>query len=198
MNGPEDILINLEDLCEKNKPPSILIDRHTAAFLAVRDPKSIESFLFDLATSAEHSKILAQLKCFARLQMLHKLPSVPNLCLNFMSILDPVLERYHGHDTRDKIKKKLQTHATAGSLIKMVNVLDSPEVRKKDLKDFKLALREYDYLTKEANWLDERLQNEHVFGRPTAQKFAAFISCIVAMLSVLLIFFISITDNPVF
>lgn len=166
------------------------IDRHVAAFLQEKEPKLIEPFLFDLDSSEAYRMIMAELTCCAGLQARYKGGFYPHLALELASRLQPVYERYHDKEKRDKIKSKVDKAAARGDLGEMVKTINDTHALRMDQKAFFTSLAEYVALQKEyeenAVFLEDRKKFDENFGRDVS----AIVSCVVATF---LIFMIAIS-----
>lgn len=182
----EDMINAFEDMCQKGKAPVTFLDRHSAAFLCVKDPKSVEPYLYDLGNEETHKQILANLKCLATIQKRHNLNSFPGIAQAFVDILNAVYKRYHDREIRDKLKKNINRFAAEGDLVKMAGLLDNSEVIDKDFVAFKRAMQEYADLKAEHSKLETNLENKSAFGKSTGKDVAAVVSSIIA--SVVIIF----------
>lgn len=185
VTSPEQVIRTFEKLCQQNKVPSKFIDRHIAAFIAVRDSKLIEPLLFELASMEDHKRLLAELRMMARMQKILKVGKCPGIATRFLTIIDPVVKRFHDREMRDKLRKQLDGFAKEGSLIKMINTIDNSALRKKDLGKFRRAIIEHKRLAEEAKVLDEKLQNKSSYDRHIARRVAATVSCVMAVILIL-------------
>ncbi len=156
---PEYMIEAFEDMCSKGKAPAFFLDRHSIAFLSVKDSKCIDSYLYDLDSPDEHKKILGNLKCLATIQKRGEMGKFPEIAQVFADMLPVVYKRYHDNNIRGKLEKNVNRFATVGDLVKMAGLLDNAEVQQKDFSAFKNAMHEYASLKKEARDLEQRLQD---------------------------------------
>ncbi len=182
---PEDMVNAFEDLCRRGKAPITFLDRHSAAFLSVKDSKVIDSYLFDLAAPDDYKKILGNLKCIAAIQKRSSMPMFPGIAAAFMSSIGVIVERYHDRDVREKLHKSVARFATEGDLAKMAGILNNAELMARDMGAFKEAMREYAVLQKEHYDLGARLVDSANFGKSTGHEIAAIASSIIASIIVL-------------
>lgn len=196
--NPEDVIFAYEDMCQKGKSPSLFIDRHIAAFLSVKDSRSIDSYLVDLNSPDHHRKVVANLHCLASLQTRHKLPMFSGVSMAINDQLHIVYKRYHDKKVRENLKKNIVRYAQEGDLGKMSNLLSNMDLKKKDFSEFKKAMKEYSNLSMELEKLKERLQNKSKFGIATGQEVSALVSSVLASIIILVIAFLYFTDHSIF
>lgn len=195
VRSSDDMIFAFEDLCAKGKAQGLFIDRHSAAFLAIRDPKSVESYLFELQGPEHYKKVLGNLKCLAAIQKRMGIGKLPGLAQNMLAKLPAVYERYHDREAREKIKSRIEQFAGQGDLVKMAGVLDNPEITHKDITGFKKAMQEYAELTNEYHKLDLNLEDKGAFGRSTGKEIASLISCVLAAVIIVVITFLFMADK---
>jgi hypothetical protein len=169
-----------EYLGRKGKTPALFFDRHSIAFLSVRDSKVIDSYLFDLEGPEDYKKIMGNLKCLATIQKRYEIDALPGVAKAFADMLSIVYERFHDRTVREKLAKNIARYAETGDLVKMAGLLNDIEVTTKDMHAFKGAMREYHELSKEAALLESSLFDQDGFGRGTGKQVSAAVSCIIA------------------
>jgi len=195
VSSPEDLMYAFEDMCQKGKMPALFIDRHIAAFLSVKDPKSIDSYLFDINSPDDHKNLLGNIKCLATIQKRSGLPEFPHITKAFSKRLPVLYKRYHDKAVRETLKDKVDKFVKAGDLVKIVNLLDSSDLQKKDFRGFKEAMVEYAGLKAEYESLETRLENEDTFGRGMGRQVAAMISGGVAVLVIIITTFMFLSGK---
>ena len=182
---PRDLLLAYEDMCESSQAPTLLIDRHVAAFLMEKDSKVIESCLYDVNSGNKAKVILANLRCMSYIQARNNIRSVPKLSSWFAKKLDSVYELYHDRKVREKLKKAINDMAGNGDLVKMEALLDNHDILSKDVKGFKAAKAEFHVLSREEMELNELLKDKEKFGLESAQEWIAMASAILSVLIVI-------------
>lgn len=196
--GPEDLMFAFEDICQDGKSHSLFIDRHIAAFLSVKDPKIIDSYLPELNSDDHYKKVMANLICFSSIQRRSQLPYFPAIASAFATQLSVVYKRYHDRTIREKLQKSVEKFAQEGDLIKMAALMDNPDVQQKDFQAFKKAMQEYDDLRKESLRLEMKLVDKASFGIATGQEASALIASIIAGVVILFVGFLFLTGQGVF
>ena len=198
MRSPEDMLLAFENLCEKGQAPALFLDRHSIAFLSIKDSKSVDSFLYDLGSPEEYKRVLGNLKSFAVIQQRAKMAPLHATAQAFMKMLPCVFERYHDQKIREKLTKNIERFAKDGDLAKMAGLLDNEDVINRDFDGFKSAMIEYQSLKKEGELIAKRLEDQDSFGKETGKEFAAIISSVVAGVIILGVSFMFLTGQSIF
>lgn len=198
VRSPEDIIVSFEDMCSKGKAPSLFIDRHSAAFLSVKDSKCIDSHLFDLSAPERHKNVLGNLKTLAIIQNRGKLGPMPELAKAFVKMLSCVYERYHDQNIRETLQKGVERFAQSGDLVKMAALLDNTDIAGKDMSGFKSAMAEYALLREELKDLERKLQDQKSFGKNTGQAIGAVISSAIAGIIIIAVTVMFISGKALF
>jgi hypothetical protein len=192
---PEEMIYAFEDLCRKGKAPITFLDRHSAAFLSVKDSKVVDSFLFDLASHEDYKKILGNLKCLATIQKRSNMPPFPGIAQAFMNSINTLCARYHDREVRDRLQKSVARYAQEGDLGKMAGIFNNAELQARDMGGFRQAMEEYSALQNEDAQLTARLVDKANFGRATGREIAAIISSIIAAVAILASSLMFFTDS---
>ena len=185
--SPEDMVFAFEDLCAKGQSPSSFLDRHSIAFLAVRDRKLLEKSIYDLDSNEPRKRILAELRTLAMIQRREILPAFPALAKVFHKNLICVYSCIKDKKVRKKTEKTMDDLAAKGNLSKMVDTIADGNLFKSDTHGFSKARSEYHSLQQEYNELEIGLQNQKVFGKKEARGYAVVVSAIVSGLSILVL-----------
>ncbi|NCT40528.1 MAG: hypothetical protein GW778_02565 [Alphaproteobacteria bacterium] len=198
VSTPEEMMSAFESVCEKGDSPALFIDRHVAAFLSMKDSKIIDAYLYDINSPDDHKNLLANLKVFAIIQKRSGLDPFPHIAKAFQKRLPTVYKRFHDQDIRDKLKENIDKYVKLGDLVKMANLLDSPDVHERDMRGYKAAMVEYAQLKLEEDRLSRQLEDEGSFGRGTGRDFAALISGGLAALFILVTTYMFMSGNSIF
>jgi hypothetical protein len=182
VRSPEDMIRTFEDLCQNGNAPAMFIDRHCAAFLSVKEQKVIDVYLYELGSNELHKRILGNLKCLAAIQKRFSIPMLPGISEIFLDTMDILYARYHDREVRATLEKAMKKYAADGDLVKMAALLSNQELIGKDSTDFKIAMREYAELMREATKLNFRLDDKKSFGQSTGKQFAAAVSSIISII----------------
>ncbi len=198
VRGSEDLIEAFEDICAQNKMSGLFLDRHSIGFLCARDPKSVEGYLPELNGPEPYKIILGNLKTLATIQKRGKLHEFPAIAQYIADKLDPVYDRYHDREVREKLKKNISRYASDGDLVQMAGLLDNVELPAKDFTNFKQAMAQYHELNKEYDKLEEALKNERSFGIATGNEFAAVFGSLLAGLIILGMAFMTFSGQSFF
>jgi serine/threonine protein kinase len=185
IRNPEDFMYALEDLSSKKKRPDMFLDRHSVAFLSVKERQVVDPYLIELNSQDLYIKILGNIKCLATIQKRSKMESFPGIARWIDDMLGPVYDRYHDRDLRKKIQERVQKLADSGDLIKIAGVLDNPETVRRDFIAFKKAMKNYHDLNEEYLMLEKRLDKPEKFGKKIGHEASAVFSSILASIFIL-------------
>ena len=190
ITNPETLMYALENISKQPDRPELIIDRHIAAFLSVRDPKSIDSFLVELNSRDYFKRILANLRILSTIQRRAGLGEFPGLTTWLADIMGPVYDRYHDRSMREKVQKSVEKVKGGGDLGLLAKAIDDDAVWKSDLGEFKRAIEEYKHLKKEALSVQDKLKNPDRFGKEDGQEIAAVVSGVISGIIILAFAFI--------
>lgn len=188
---PEDMLYAFEKLSKQPGRPTMFFDRHSIAFLSVKDRKNIDPFLHDMNAPEPYRRILSEMRVLASIQKRSQMEKFPGISSWFVDNLEPVYERFHDRDLRKELKKKADQLKDNGDLAKIVLLFDDPVVYTEDTMNFRRAMRKFHDLEQESATLDRQLQDQENFGRESGHQFAALVAGGIAALVVLTIVFTS-------
>ncbi len=180
IRNPEDVFFALDDLCLKGKAPNKPIDRHVAAFLSVHERQSIDLYLMDLNSPDPRVQTPALLKTLAALQGRGKLAPAEGITAWIVDhVGQTVIDTYYNRDLRRKISEKLDKLKHSGNVVELVELLDSPYEREKDMRDFYGAQKDYKAYTSEITFLEKILGEAVSMGAYKGRETAALLASIV-------------------
>jgi hypothetical protein len=182
---PEEMMVAFETLCKGN-PNAILFDRHTVAFLSLKDKKNIDAYLPDLRSKEIHLRVLGQLRVLATIQKRSNLPSFPNIANWVSSSLNQVYEKFHDAQKKERFKKKVNQIKKNGDLTKIATLFDDPKLYQSDIGNFYQAMDYYRQLDKEKEILEEKLSKKRI-GENRGHQMSSLISMLLSLLIVLMI-----------
>lgn len=188
--GMRHLMDALEQLSKNPDRPELPIDRHIAAFISVRDPKAIDSFLLELNSRDYFKRILANLRILATIQKRLKLGAYPGIASWLLSVMGPVFDRYHDREHREVIKNQAAKIVSKGNLSEFSAYVDNDATWKNDLGSFKAAMEEYKNLRLEGVRVKQKLEHPEVFSKEIGQEIAAIASGILSGLIILAFAFI--------
>ncbi|HRC25979.1 MAG TPA: hypothetical protein PKX87_00935, partial [Alphaproteobacteria bacterium] len=195
---PEDGLRAFESLIESGQMGNQMFDRHTSAFLSVKERKAVDPYLPEIGAPERSKQIMGTLKALAGLQKLARIPALPHIAAHLSGMLKPVYGRYHDRELRDSLRSKTDKARGNGDLGKMALYLENSEVIQRDYVDFRKAMREYAALRKERHRLETQSGGATGFGRSTGRQVAALVSSIVAGLIIMTVAFLHFSGGKVF
>jgi serine/threonine protein kinase len=196
VSTPEDLMYAFESVCKKGELPPLFLDRHSAAFLSVKDDRLIDPYLFDLNAAEDYKNLIGNLKCLATIQKRSKMEAFPNIAKAFNRRMPVIYRRFHDRKVREKLKEAMGKHVLAGDLVKMSEALDNPELTAKDVRGFRQAMHEYHKLRNEKK-LEYQLQDEKTFGKTTGKEIAAMVSGVISIFVIIFIAFSFLKDATV-
>lgn len=178
--SPEEFLMACEDLAadEANRPQR-LMDRHAIAFLAVKDRKVAEPFLYELQSNEPYRYSLGTLQCLASIQRYYRMPPLRNVTQWMADFVEPVFARFHDRDIRRDLRKRVAEVRDKGDLSKLLVILDDAEMLRNDLLNFRRAMQMYRQLTAERDSLSMRVK-ERFYGRREGRETAVVVAGVVA------------------
>ena len=199
VRSPEDLLRAFEDICSKDENASVLLDRHCAAFISVKDSRCIDPLLYEFDTNVEYKRLLGAVKSLAAIKMRSgDKTTLPNLCRGIAKSLSCVYARYHDRRIQGKLKENIERFAKEGDLVKIARVLDNADVVERDYREFRRAMIQYQDLSKEFVALEEGLKDPANFGRQTGKEFAAILSCLISGAIILIMSFVFLSGQGSF
>lgn len=195
---PEDLILALDKIAAKPGRPELMLDRHSIAFISVKDRKDIDPFLMELNAPELYKRILGNIKTLATIQQRARMDKVHGLCRWAAEILDPVYERYHDRELRKSMKIKIAQLADTGDLGKMAGVLDNPLTLQKDIDGYNQARQDYYTLRVEDARLAEKLDDPVMFSRGIGREVAALASCVLSGFIILVFVLMFFSGGKVF
>jgi len=179
---PEALLLAFEHLAASPKRPAWLLDRHSIAFLSVKERKDIDPFLSELKADEPYKKAMGEMKTIAAVQKRCRMQNLPGLAGWIADNLEPVYGRFHDRELRVKMKERVQKLKDIGDISKIAALFDDIEMYERDARDFRLAMRMHHDLMNESRDLQGMLAKEGVYGRDSGHRAAAVFSVVVAVI----------------
>ncbi len=186
VRSPEDMMHAFEKLSRASDRPFMFLDRHSTAFISVKDRKNIDPYLHDLNMPETWRKVLAETKILASIQKRSQMDRFPGIASWVVDNMESMYDRFHDRELRADLKKKAQKAIEGGDLAKIVYLFDNPTVFNEDNAAFRKSMRTYYDLEQESVDIEKSLLNEGKHGREAGHQVAALVS---AGLSVLIILF---------
>lgn len=182
---PEEMVFAFESLCKDGKVPELMLDRHSVAFLSVKDSRILDSYLIELNAEEKYKNILGNIWAVSNIQKRYKMPPLPNLADHFVKILGPVLERFHDRHLRERMKKEFDKLKKSGDLSLVKAVLENPDIIETDTKMFFQAMTRYRNLEREKLKLERKLDTKGSIGKNVGRTFAAILSVVIGGIGII-------------
>lgn len=181
--SPGGLLLALEDISKQAARPENVLDRHMVAFIAVREPKMIETHFGYVNSSNRGQQVIGVIRTLAAIQRRFAVDSVPGLCNWMISLTAPMIDLLHDRDLRAAVTKKVNALQGSGNLTTLLDLVDDPILIREDAQRFAYAQQEYAMLSVERGRIQSNLTHgKKQLGRATGRQVAMFISCTVSFI----------------
>lgn len=140
---PADMLKAIERVSARRTGDDFQVDRHLAAFLAVRFRTGGNDWYDALHSTDPTQRVLGTLYLLARLQGSTGPAQVPSLAQRIARQIPAAIDRYHNRGRRARLKAELARTVAKGNLGDMLNLIDSSVERQRDAQGFSQAQRDY-------------------------------------------------------
>ncbi|HUY69125.1 MAG TPA: serine/threonine protein kinase [Alphaproteobacteria bacterium] len=179
---PKALLPALEKVAASAERPQDPVDRHIAAFLAVRDRRS--DIMLEYLSPSENPirRGLAMLTIFSEMQYRYGPDHLPQLARWLLGFLEPSVRRYFGVGLRNNIQKHIQDAADKGNIKAMAHLIDNPERIERDREEFTAARLLYFSILKEIAHLEKQMKSRTNIAEDVGKPLAATLSCLLALL----------------
>ena len=195
VTSSEHMLRAFEHMCQNGRAPDSFLDRHTIAFLSVKDSKVIDPFLYDLNAKDEHKRLVAELKVLAGIQRLAGEKDLFHIAKHFMAKMQVIYQRFHDKEIIEKVDKNVKKYVDTGDLHKLSLLIDNPDLVAKDLNAFRYAMHEYKTLQNEATDLEQRLEDKATYGLAAGRQISSLVASILALMIILFMAAISLSGK---
>ena len=150
-----ELLPALERAAVAGRLAEAVIDRHLAAFIAVRCKSLAADWLDEIAGSNAPVRALATLKVLAHLQGLAGRQSAPALGARLARDMPVLIERYHSRSRRARLAAALDRHSERGNFVELLAIVAAPAELQLDGAEFRTACRERGEIEQELDALRE-------------------------------------------
>ena len=195
VRNSEEFVQALESMATEKDRPEWFLDRHSIAFLCVRDKTVIEPFLADLNATEKHRQCMAALKVFSSIQKRERMGPLPGLSQWIAGMMTPAINRYHDREKRVRVVEQLEMIKARGELDKIADLFDNFQELQVDLKTFAYAMRQYQALKNEYKALTLELNTNQKFGISTGRQTSMVVSGIVASIVVVIYLVFSLMNG---
>ncbi|QCO14292.1 serine/threonine protein kinase [Azospirillum brasilense] len=167
---------------ERHKDP---IDRHIAAFLAVRHRRTDEMLYTQLGSSIEPMRrVIAMLTILADVQARTGTDGLSHLAAWVVSLLDPAFRRFHSRPHQDNVRKQADSAAHNGRLGDLLKIVDDPEALRRDKLEFEAAQIAYREADAEINKLRQSIGDRNSIIESSGRQVAAIVSSLLSTILV--------------
>jgi eukaryotic-like serine/threonine-protein kinase len=168
-----------------------LIDRHLAAFCAVRCKQMSDQWLRPLADNEQSSSYrIGVLKIVALVQQVSKIESAPDLTKLLAEMLAPVVDSFHNLKHRKKMHQDLEAAGKTGQSSEILALFNDIQVLDRDEKAYQAAQASYQKTATQIALLHVDASNAHHHGREVGEQVAAIASGSIATLIASIIFLV--------
>ena len=196
---PEEMVLAFEKLCkDKEISTDLLLDRHSVAFLSVKDSRILDAYLIELNAKEKYKNILANVWAISNIQKRYEMPPLPNIADHVVKIMGPVLERFHDRDLRNRMKKEFDKIKRSGDLSRVSSILENPEIIETDSKMFFRSMGQFRKMEKEKLKLENRLERKGEMGGNLGRTTAAIISTLIGGLGIMTLALLELVEAGVF
>ncbi len=174
---PAEVIYALDHIAASSDRPKSPIDRHIAAFLAVRDKRVSDDQLGNLQDDPTSLKFVnGALSLLAGVQKRHNCGPQRNLAKWFLEMLDPGIKQFRKRERREKVKEALSESAENGSLAELLAIISNQDLLRRDLEEFSRARGDYKRLNAEAKKYRRQLEKRKLVEEGPGRETAALIS----------------------
>lgn len=189
VRNPEDLLEAYDDMAQNGNNPVEFLDKHIIGFLAARDVKIIDPNFAELNAKEPFRYVLGTLKTVSLLQRRSEWKLYPGISRWMSVYISPLYDRFHDRDMRESLKNRVNEVKEKGNLYKIVEIMDDPELIKRDHEWFMQALFNYKHLSRDVKELKKRLETSDHYGRGTGREVAAVVSGVLSAIVILFVLF---------
>ncbi len=194
VGSPEEMMFAFEKMSTLPSRPGMFFDRHIVAFLSTKDRKNIDPYIFDLNTTEQYRRTLAEIRTLATIQKRSQMPRFPGIAGWIVDNLEPIYERFHDRELRAELKKKAERAKETGDLAKLILLFDNPALYQEDFANFRRAMRKHYDLEQETVQTERDLRDESSYGQGTGRQIAAVVAGALAAIVILMTTFMNVVN----
>ena len=158
---PGQAILALEKVASETNRPLFPIDRHLAAFLMSRWKEMSFLAMRDMGKPQREIRNLAALKMLTALQEQFKIRQLPNLCNWLAELCQPILGDYRNIKVRNSVQERIAQAIKAGSLRKLLQVLEDKQAASEDQYDYRAAKIEILLIESEIKEIKSKILNQN-------------------------------------
>ena len=179
----------LNDYARNPGPAPKLIDRHIAAFCAVRCKQMSDQWLRPLGDNEQSSAYkIGVLKIMALVQQVSKLEQAPDLTKVLAEMLQPVVESFHNLKQRKKAHADLEAAGKTGKSSELLALFNDMQVLERDEKAYHAAQANYHRTASQISLLHIDAGNADHLAKEMGEQVAAIASGSIATLIASIVF----------
>ncbi len=182
-----DLMPALENISKKIGPKTEPIDRHIAAFIAVKFGTKVSDQISALNSPKESISVQGMLNIFATLQQTFGPEKLYAFSSWIGGLLSPIINGYFSLEKRQQLEKHLPKLIRKGFLPDIYAFLNNKQERLMDMNYFEQAKKEYAKLAEEIEFLDGNREKREEEGLMMGHQVAAIVSFSIAVLTMFLL-----------
>ncbi len=168
-----------------------LIDRHLAAFCAVRCKQMSDQWLRPLGDNEQSSSYkIGVLKIVALIQQVSKIETAPDLTKVLAEMLAPVVDSFHNLKQRKKMHADLEAAGKTGKSSEILPLFNDIQVLDRDEKAYQAAQTSYQRTATQIALLHVDASNAHHHAKEVGEQVAAIASGSIATLIASIVFLV--------
>lgn len=179
-----ELLPALDRVSFKVDPKAQVVDRHIAAYIAVKWQRDTKVQFRTMAEPDAYRATLGMVSLLAVLQWRLGPPALHGLCGWIGGQLGPIINSYHSRIRRKDLEEQIPHLVRKGSLPDLYNTLDNQEDRQKDSEGFAWARAEYSSSEQKIRSFEQGNLVRDERGYMRGQQMGALLSVSVSLLTV--------------
>ncbi len=184
---PAEVLTALDAVAGRGDRPRTPVDRHIAAYLAVRERGVKDNHLLPLSQpfdSLEHR--IGALTLLAGVQARNGAVPLRRLSAWMIDILEPAILRFRNRKRQQKIRDTLKDASERGLLPELLGIVTNKELLRKDEEGFKLARRDFVKLQNELRRLRRQIERRKLVEEGPGREAAAMVAGVAGLATITL------------
>ena len=181
VNRVEDLLPTLETVLTQNAELPNFFDPHLVAYILAHVPDVPPSWYTELSSAVWHEQYLGVIRLFVLLQERYHPQKLTKLSQFLAKHLFLVTESYHSRARQKALQKRIEDAKTQGQIKIFLEILDNPEERKQDERDFLTIKEIYNGLEKMVMDVKHQIRITAEGAHPI-EDLSAIIFCMIVLL----------------
>lgn len=173
----------LDNTYALSKPAGLPIDKTIIAYLRCKMGKKIDGIIIDLNSKLEHIQISAILRLYTSIQSKYGPAQLPHLAQWMINICKPLIKQYRNLKYQKFLEREVIKVAKNGKLLEIHRVLEDPEAKENDKKQYNHAVTEINMLLSAKSRILTRGARQDEEAREVALKFAVVLAIFVMIAS---------------